>query len=106
MHNHPRYIQVMEALQLKPVRVLAKCQPVMPSGYELEQAANGICMEMTCERRYLGSALPTVDEGFDAYMSETRLTLAVYPDGEFTEFGLKLFNMFAAAWADAMEEWK
>lgn len=96
----------MEALQLKPARLLAKCQPTMSSAYEVSQAADGICMVLTAERKYLGAALPTADEGFDAYMARTGLANTVYPDGEFTDFGAKLFSMFSAAWAEAMEEWK
>lgn len=103
MQRPLRYVQVMEALQLKTARNLAKCLPEVPS--DIAQAASGICMMLTDERKYLGTALPTVDDGFDVYMSQTGLASAVYPAGEFTEFGVKLFSMFASAWAEAMEVW-
>lgn len=93
----------MEALQLKTIRNLAKCLPEVPS--DLARAADSICMTLTDEAKFQGCALPTVGEGFDAYMSQTGLANAVYPAGEFTEFGTKLFNMFASAWANAMEVW-
>lgn len=93
----------MEALQLKTARNLAKCLPEVPS--DLARATDVICMTLTDEAKFQGRVLPTVNEGFDAYMSQTGLANAVYPAGEFTEFGAKLFNMFASAWSEAMEVW-
>lgn len=104
MHNPSRYLRVMEAVaQLKTARNLAKCLPEVSS--DLALAADSICMTLVDDRKYFGGALPTVEDGFDAYMAQTGLANAVYPAGEFTEFGVKLFNMFAAAWAAAMEVW-
>jgi len=97
----------MEALQLKTTeRNLAKCEPGLPSAHEVRMAADGICQEMTGERRYLGAALPAVDEGFDAYLAQTKLAALVYdPAGELTAFGAMLFGVFSEAWAEVVGFW-
>lgn len=103
IRNRPRYNKDMEALQLKPARLLAKCQPAMPSAYEVEQAALRICQRLT----FGGRRAPDVETAFFRYTDGTQLgELAYDPAGELTEFGAKLFEMFSNEWGVAVAYWQ
>lgn len=97
----------MEALKLKPVVMLAKCEPVLPSSGEVASWADSICRNMVRFSVCTGSALPAADDGFLRYLDKAELwSLACDPDGEWTAAGRTLLGMFIEAWNEALPQWK